>query len=141
MISRPCRVYPKRHQGRSLMKYAFTFLSLLVASGSVHGQEIYRGHYVSAFERKIFVPCGVDEMWWFNGAGKSFYSELEEFIKKNSLRSRKSDMKPNTPFYIEVRGEKSAKGKWGHRGLYQYELNVTELIDLSVTDKCSTKPN
>lgn len=118
------------------MKFPFTLISLLIASGPLNAQEIYKGHYVSAFERKIFWPCGVeDEAWWLKGKS-AIYSELEEFIKKNSLRSGKSKMKPNTPFYIEVKGTRSAKGEWGHMGRYIYELNVTEIIDISVTDKC-----
>lgn len=120
------------------MKFPFTLISLLIASGPLNAQEIYKGHYVSAFERKNFYPCGVGEMWWLD-VSSSIYSELEEFIKNNSLRSGKSYMKPNTPFYIEVKGTRSAKGEWGHMGRYMYELKGTEVIDVSVTDKCKCK--
>ncbi len=118
------------------MKVLFTLLLLLIVPGSINAQEIFKGHYVSAFERKIFSPCGVDDVWWLDGKKHSVYSDLEKFIKKNSLRSGKSDLKPNKPVYIKVAGTKSEKGKWGHRGLYQYQLKVTKIIDISVADKC-----
>ncbi len=116
------------------MKFAFILISLLLASGSLNAQESYKGLYVSAFERSDFMPCGVDEHWWLQG---SAYSEIEEFIKKNSLRSGEGDWNPNTPVYIEVAGTITAKGEWGHMGSYQHELNATELIDISVANKCT----
>ena len=119
------------------MKIVFTLKLLLIASGSVNAQEIYKGHYVKSREHSGFTRCGVDETWWLEGIRSSVYLELEEFIKKNSLRSGKSYMKPNIPFFIEVTGTRSAKGKWGHMGRYQYELKVKEIIDISVTDKCT----
>ena len=120
------------------MKIVFTIISLLIASGSVNAQETYKGHYVRAREHSGFSPCGGDVTWWLEGTRSSVYSELEEFINKNSLRSGKSYLKPNIPFYIEVTGTRSAKGKWGHMGRYQYQLTVEEIIEMSVTDK-STK--
>lgn len=115
------------------MKNVILFILLLIASGSLSAQEVYKGLYVSSFERSDFMPCGSNEHWWLQG---SVYSEIEEFIKENSLRSNDGDWYPNIPVYIEVVGKKSGKGEWGHMGAYQYEFNTTELVDISAINKC-----
>ena len=117
----------------SIMKFAFVFIYMAIASGSLDAREVFKGLYVSAFERSDFMPCGVGEHWWLQGR---VFSEIEEFIKNNSLRSNEGDWQPNTPVYIEVVGIRSEKGEWGHMGLYQYELSAPELVDISVTNKC-----
>ena len=116
------------------MKFAFTFILLLIASESLNAQEIFKGLYVSAFERSDFIPCGKDEHWWLQGQA---YSEIEDFIVKNSLRSGEGDWNPNAPVYIEVVGTRSKRGEWGHMGAYKHELNAIELVDISATNKCT----
>ena len=117
------------------MKNLVLYFCIMFVSFGLHAQETYKGLYVSAFERSDYMPCNSDEHWWLQG---SVYSTIEKFIKDNSLRSGDGDWNPNVPVYIEVVGSKSNKGKWGHMGAYQYELNATDLIEISATNKCSS---
>ena len=106
---------------------------LLVFPMSALGAEVVKGLYISAFERSEFIPCGSKESWWLTG---SVFSEIESFIKENSLRGQKSDWYPNKPVYVELVGIKSKKGKYGHMGAYTNEFTASKALKIDSENDC-----
>ena len=81
---------------------------------------VFRGRYLGGFETSSFQPCGSSEHWWV---------ELEPFHEE-SIRSQlnHSLTHPNGEIYVEWRGRRTARGKFGHLGQYVRKLEVGELI-------------
>lgn len=72
---------------------------------------LYRGHYTFGFEVSEFRPCGSDERWW---------------VTNGDWREKLNNPQYNE-HYLEVEGVVSERGRYGHRGAYDRELEIREL--------------
>ncbi len=71
------------------------------------------GRYLAAFEVSSFQPDGSIERWW-----TSFHDHLADEARELVDAAR------GTPVEVELAGELSAPGEYGHMGLYSRELRV-----------------
>ncbi|HEY4670390.1 MAG TPA: hypothetical protein VIH05_11495 [Tepidiformaceae bacterium] len=79
--------------------------------GSTEG--FVRGRYLAAFEVSSFQPDGSTERWW-----TSFHDHLADEARELVDAAR------GTPIEVELAGELSDLGEFGHMGLYSRELRV-----------------
>jgi len=68
------------------------------------------GYYTWGFETSSFQPCGLDERWWLVGDAELL---------------RRVDGGP--PVYLEIHGDLSGIGQYGHRNAYRRELVMREI--------------
>jgi len=92
-------------------------LAILVFN-SCSEPELYQGLYIQGFEKTSFRMCGSDESWWV--------------IPDNELANAYQSLgvAPYTEVYVELKGERSNKGSYGHLGAYPYQLTVRELVKI-----------
>jgi len=79
---------------------------------------IYRGHYTFGFEHSDFQPCERSEMWWVS-------LEEGENLAKAAMATPGIT---NATVYVEVKGEVSATGHYGHLGLFKREIVVRQIL-------------
>jgi hypothetical protein len=86
---------------------------------------LFRGHYTHNFEVQRFQPCSSSERWWVSGDVRPLLAPLREG----------SGWRSGT-VYVEVRGDLSGIGQYGHLGAYSRELVVHEVVTTRLpTDK------
>jgi hypothetical protein len=81
---------------------------------------LFRGYYTWAFEISRFTPCGSSEEWWLSG----------------DLSGLPDNRVPGAPLYIEVRGDLSPEGQYGHLGAYKRQLEVREITRTNFGGNC-----
>jgi len=84
--------------------------------------ERYSGFYRQGFEQSDFYPGDGGGPWWLSYDG-DFWSRIEPF-GKGAGRGNYVLVR------IEVAGELSAVGDYGHLGAYQRELRVERLLSV-----------
>ena len=113
-----------KHPQRTNTLLAITGLVLLLTVGSpllfqaCSEPDSYVGIYVQGFEENSFRLCGSSQWWWVipNDELTNAYENL--------------GVAPYTKVYVEVKGRRSPKGKYGHLGGYDYQLTVKELVKI-----------
>jgi hypothetical protein len=80
----------------------------------------FRGHYSSGFEHSGFAPCD-GESWWTTFSG-NMTSDAE-----GALGPDPQNEGAPSGIYMEIDGEISELGMWGHLGQYDRELVVTHM--------------
>lgn len=72
-----------------------------------------RGRYLAAFEVSSFQPLGSTERWW-TSFDQDLADEATELI----------DAARGTPIEVELAGDVSVPGEYGHMGLYHRAFTV-----------------
>jgi hypothetical protein len=75
----------------------------------------YRGHYSTGFEESAFHPCGSAEVWWVDVDEKA----EPQWSRAMAAHDRLS--------YVEWRGVRTGKGRYGHLGQYSRDLRVVDV--------------
>ncbi len=75
---------------------------------------LYKGYYAYGFETNNFMPCNSEEVWWVE-------SNLPAIAKEADAEYK---ILPNSLYYIELGGEISAPGNYGHLGASDRELMI-----------------
>ena len=84
--------------------------------------DFHRGHYERRFEVSAFTPCGSDEAWWVGEGPAEPWTELERGAARalgDSLA-----MYRGARLYVELRGDTTGRGAYGHLGAYPRELTL-----------------
>lgn len=84
----------------------------------------YRGRYYWGFEVGYFAPCGGT-----GGQGSWSVRLSEAASQQPNVRWPKSDRYGSGRAYVRWRGQLSGLGRYGHMGLHQRELVVTEILE------------
>lgn len=99
-------------------------LGVIGCSGIVAPElEEYEGYYAFALEQATFQPCGSSEQWWVSRAT----TEIAQFIDANRSVFESTDpLEPGLSgtVYVQIQGQRSGPGVYGHLGLYGYELHM-----------------
>jgi hypothetical protein len=85
--------------------------------GSAHlpEAEVFSGYYAYGFEESLFAPIGKNERWWL--------------LKAPPCVKAVASPSNSTPIlYLEVKGNLSPKGAYGHLGQYSRELDPKEFL-------------
>jgi hypothetical protein len=64
-----------------------------------------------------FQLCGSNEKWWVEGDDTQLRNKMASFGKETT----------NTA-YVEIRGELSPSGSYGHLGVYKHQLTISEVL-------------
>jgi hypothetical protein len=87
---------------------------------------VFRGEYTIGFETSSFKPCGVDERWWVRGNAEALVAAaMPAGIEPQKLRYYQGSV------YADVRARVSRRGRYGHLGFYDREMNVVKVIRTS----------
>ena len=89
-------------------------LLLVVVAACIPGcsPRRYSGYYyMNGFEVSLFRPVNSHERWWLAGTGTII-----------------CPLPANSYIYLEVVGELSFKGRYGHNGLYDRQLRTVEVV-------------
>ena len=102
------------------MKIVFVAaLLLLVGCRSLPPESgIYRGHFTFGFEHSDFHPCDRNEMWWVSWEKGEKLADAAMAIKGIT----------NATVYVEVQGDVSATGHYGHLNGYKREIVVRKIL-------------
>lgn len=99
-------------------------LGLMACSGlAVPELEEYDGYYAFGWESWTFQPCGSSELWWVDHATP----QIANFIEANRSVFESTDpLEPGLSgkVYVQVQGQRSRPGVYGHLGLNRYELRM-----------------
>jgi len=71
----------------------------------------YSGYFMYGFEVSLFRPVGSTERWWLVGS-----------------ISIPCPLPTRSYIFLEVMGELSPKGKYGHQGLYDRQLGAVDFV-------------
>ena len=77
----------------------------------------FRGIYQHAFEVSSFRPCRSSQLWWLEDASGTLFGQLPPPDPVSMVRVA----------YVVVDGKRSARGEYGHLGIYDYALTVTSV--------------
>lgn len=101
---------------------ALAALSLAACAGSAGSGKVkeYRGSYSAGFESSAFKPDGKKEVWWANGSPSC--------PGIFTLRAAGDEMHRDPPVSVRIRGKVSRKGRYGHLGFYDRELEIVETL-------------
>lgn len=93
------------------------------------GLETVAGLYSQGFEVDALRPCGSDAAFWVT-AGEE-------------LRRRYADVAQGQydEVFVIVRGERSARGRYGHLGAYPYTFAVRDVVEVRRTSGGACPPN
>ena len=119
------------NMGTAMNKYTLIALALISLNGCSTSDnadtnefkldnipsDTIKGRYYSGFESSTFTPCNSNESWWTYGGNSQLFSIYGSIA---------SDTEPSV--FIQVKGDVSDIGFFGHLGLYDREINVTELF-------------
>jgi hypothetical protein len=91
---------------------------------------LYRGIWYLDFERSEFVSCGHGDFarWWFNAESEGPYTAYQGATGISDLESAAS----LPPVYVEVDANLSPAGNYGHFGMFERELVVSEVVTISL---------
>jgi hypothetical protein len=108
------------HKAEGLPRIMATFLTVFLVGCSQPvswpSTGVYLGYYSFGYETSRFTPANSREKWWLSGTPPC--AELAHEITPGV-----------TPIiYIEVRGELSRTGEYGHMAQYSRELTVKEVL-------------
>lgn len=81
--------------------------------------KLYRGTYAHGFEMSSFKPCESTENWWLIPA----YDSVSDAL--NSVNPL-----PNEYIYVEVKGELSKPGAFGHLAGYNRQILIKEVVKI-----------
>jgi hypothetical protein len=109
--------------------------TLLPGSGTETGE--FEGYYASGFEVSSFVPCdtnagaGYGNGYWLTGTPE-FYDQYSALVQSSGF----DPISGYQSVYVRFKGELSPPGSYGHLGAYEREVNVTELLEMSLDGQC-----
>ena len=91
----------------------------------------FRGHYTSGFEVSSFRPCDSSEEWWLIPLDDSV--RVAAFVERVGRAARGGAPTPGVPagyqyVYLEVRGDTTGHGQYGHLARYVRELRVKDVV-------------
>jgi|GEM_PF-1722531 len=88
---------------------------------------VFLGHYNLGFEVSVFIPCDRGEAWWTGFDNNEIWKTFEKAVEANKGY-----------IYVEVEGELSPPGRYGHLGYYCRQLTVKKvtLVRASTPDDC-----
>jgi len=91
----------------------------------------FRGHYTSGFEVSSFRPCDSSEDWWLILPDDS--ARAAAFVDRVGRAARGGAPRPGVPagyqfVYLEVRGDTTGQGQYGHLARYVREFRVKDVI-------------
>jgi hypothetical protein len=112
------------------------YLALLFAFSACLGPSgpgEFVGHYSFGFETSSFDACGEDESWWVTG-------DLGEDVREFLLTDPAFEPDPAFPvrsgrIYMELVGQLSRRGTFGHLGAFPREIRVLEVLDFRLPDE------
>ncbi len=91
----------------------------------------FRGHYTSGFEVSSFRLCDSSEDWWLIPPDDS--ARAAAFVDRVSRAARGGPSTPGVPpgyqyVYLEVRGDTTEQGQYGHLERYVREFRVKDVV-------------
>jgi len=95
-------------------------VALALAGCGQGGDGLHRGYFSNGFETVAFRECGSTEVWWVDGESEAMQSLTEQYMELAGFSYRE--------VYVELRGDVSAPGAYGHLGAYPREFHVTETV-------------
>lgn len=113
----------------------FLILAALACQALPATTSEFEGTYSSGFEVSSFVPCdysdeaGYGVGYWLTGTTE-FYDQYYALVES-------SGFDPSTGYlsvYVRFKGELSPSGDYGHLGMYEREITVTELLEMTLVD-------
>ena len=84
--------------------------------------QLLRGYYATGFEAPSFQPCDSRETWWVSGA------MVELDIAHRRIVGSATPNDKVKPIYVELMGEVSDLGGYGHFGMSDREMKVDSLV-------------
>jgi hypothetical protein len=96
-------------------------LSLLLAA-CASTSDAQRGHFSYGFETVSFQPCNSDEQWWVTGDAGAMQALVDQYEEVAQAQYE--------AVYVELQGDVSAAGAYGHLGAYQREFAVSEVVEV-----------
>lgn len=72
------------------------------------------GFYEAAWEREVFLPCGVDEEWW----------------SWSTVRIIRNDPRGWGRAFVVIEGRVSARGRFGHLGRFPRQIVITRALEI-----------
>jgi putative lipoprotein len=112
---------PDHSPGRGLAIAAGLLLSSVLAACGA-SSDVQRGHFSYGFETVSFQPCNSDEQWWVTGVGDATQALIDQYEEVAQAEYE--------AVYVELQGEVSAAGAYGHLGAYQREFAVSEVVEV-----------
>jgi hypothetical protein len=86
----------------------------------------FRGVYQTAFEMIAFTPCNSGERWWVTPVNAPGWNSLQRALHRiDPIASGPGRVQRA---YVELQGDTSATGQFGHLGAYTRELRVTRVL-------------
>jgi len=107
----------------------------LFPGGAESGE--FEGYYASGFEVSSFVPCGMSEDasygtgYWLTGTAE-FNDQYRALVQS----SGHDPISGYQPVFVRFSGELSPPGSYGHLGVYEREVTVIELLEMSLDGQC-----
>lgn len=85
----------------------------------------YAGYYTAAWEKQAFQPCGQREEWW----------------TWNTHHITRTPAGAPGRYFVVLKGEVSARGQYGHLGMYPRQILVTEVLEVrpATGDECAAE--
>lgn len=101
-------------------------LLLLMAACAANGlpppRDEFRGTYSFGFEVSSFEPCSSGEQWWVL-SDEDLHVAYERTVGEGAKYAY-------VPVFVRLRGRIGPEGRYGHLGVYQRELTVTEVLEI-----------
>lgn len=80
--------------------------------------QVFRGYYLEGFEVTGFSPCGYYEIWDVRSSASSNLTDIYSSIITE----------PQEVIFIEVRGDISEIGQYGHLGISDRKITIYEVL-------------
>ena len=101
--------------------FMFDYIKTRSHTDYPQGIENWKGVYRAGFETQMFTPCGGKEGMWVEGK----YQEIDDYISKTS---NPTSTFYTTEVYVEIQGDVSPPGTYGHMDAFQQQINIVDII-------------
>jgi hypothetical protein len=117
---------------RPLLIHYLAVILLVAPAHSISGakQAEFHGTYIDLFERAGFQDCKTGEIWAIRFDRTS--DLLGELLRNSQDSYDGYYHMPSEAVYLHVRGKKSESGEWGHMGMYDYQITITNILGFGV---------
>jgi len=90
------------------------------------GADTIIGIYASAFETSILYPCSEPESQWWLTPNAEFAEQYDSLPRMGDEVS----FMPGPYAFVQVDGELTETGEFGHLSVYELEFTVTEVFEM-----------
>jgi hypothetical protein len=109
--------------------------SIVAISCTDQSSSVYRGQLHYGFEKSSFTPCGSSEEWWVEGEVK----DIGEFVDNEPSLLQSGEIHKYGTLYVELRGDISPEGHYGHLHKYKRLFVVSEVVEVRLQSSADCK--